>query len=157
MTFGYNSMFDNNFSEFDSLDNLVKAVNTTLSKTIKEAQVVNIPLDKYTNEDESLVIEIAVTGISKEDFKANGKVTTQNKEGNNFLTVSYNKPKTEEKEPVRNYIGQRKIKHMDNFTHSEYIAPTYDTNSAKVSLVDGLLTIVIPTKEEVKPVEFTIE
>lgn len=155
----YNSLFRNDFSEFDALDKFADAVRENITKSVKEIPCIcsNIPMDKYTLEDGTLVFEIAATGISKDDFKANGKISSQIKDGNMFLVISYNKPKTDDVEDKKNYIGQKKIKHLDNFQYSEYIAAAFDISKLSANMSDGLLTIKIPTKEEVKPVEYSLD
>jgi HSP20 family protein len=92
------------------------------------------------NQDEFL-IEVAAPGMSKEDFKI--------EVNNNVLTISA-ETKKEEKSEDEGYT--RREFHYSSFCRS-FAIPKNEVDESKVKAVykDGLLTITLQKREEVKP------
>ena len=101
--------------------------------------------DIYKNEDGSQVIEMALAGFSKEDILIDTEA--------NKITVSAegSKIKGDLAEKVRR-IAKRSFKKSFVDYHN-----TLDFGNSDASFENGLLKIVIPLREEVKPRQITIK
>jgi HSP20 family molecular chaperone IbpA len=93
-------------------------------------------IKRYVNEKKNIVFEIAVAGYSKNDIEVEVKA-------NSILTVKG--ARNAESFEGDEYLS-RTIK--DSFSEVFRIPSEYDTNSASIKLENGLLTIVIPEKED---------
>ena len=98
------------------------------------------PINLFMNQSENgLFYEIALVGYKKEwlSIEIEGDV----------LKISANVP--EEKEIESKKYLKRRIK-ATSFTKSYKISEGFDTDKAEVTYEDGLLSIFIPAKEELK-------
>lgn len=96
------------------------------------------PAVNVVEEDSEYRIDVAVPGLSKEDFRIDLE--------NEVLTVSsVQKEKNEETEQT--YV--RKEFHYNSFKRSFQLPDTIDTDNIKASQEAGILTIQLPKKEEV--------
>lgn len=145
----------------DNLFNIVESLfnDYTLSQGFapverKFTPMVSIPLNMIKEEDESLTVEIAIPGKTKEDVKLTKEVI----DGVNYVVFDLKeveKSEDEKKaEEARKYID-RKIKVTK---HCAIKVPgNLDVTKLTAKVENGLLTIKIPVAEEAKPTEFTIE
>ena len=125
------SLFDRFFNS-DLMDwNL-----TNFSSTNTTLPAVNV---KETDDD--YILEVAAPGMSKKDFKVNFQ--------NNVLTVSSEKQ-------------EEKDENDDNYTRREFCYQSFqrsftvsqqnvDSDKITASYADGILSVKIPKREEVKP------
>ena len=120
--FWNNELMDWNRSNFSSTNTSLPAVN------VKET-------------DDDFVIELAAPGMNKKDFKINFN--------NNILTIS-SEIKDEKEEKDDNYT--RKEFSYQSFQRS-FTVPDNMVNGDKISAKynEGILNIVLPKREEVKP------
>lgn len=120
--FWNNELMDWNRSNFSSTNTSLPAVN------VKET-------------DDDFVIELAAPGMNKKDFKISFN--------NNILTIS-SEIKDEKEEKEDNYT--RKEFSYQSFQRS-FTVPDNMVNGDKISAKynEGILNIVLPKREEVKP------
>ncbi len=123
----YPSLFNNFFNEYENL----------ATSNFKSLPSVNI-LEKV----ESFILELAVPGLKKEDFKINFH--------ENKLTISAEK-KTETAENQEKYT--RKEFSFNQFQRSFTLPQIVDTEKIEANYTDGILQILIPKKEEAKTKE----
>ena len=117
-----NDIMDWNFSNFSSTNTSLPAVN------VKE-------------NDNEFSIEVAAPGMTKKDFNISFH--------NNVLTISSEK-KEEKKEKEDNY--SRKEFSYQSFQRSFTVSDnTVDSDKIAAKYTDGILTITLPKREEVKP------
>jgi HSP20 family molecular chaperone IbpA len=116
---------------------------------------VNIPLNVYL-EDSKKVWELAIPGKTKE----NVSVTAGQKDGKLAITIEVKatelSDEEKEKRAKRTNILQ-KIKGMNGIKFSAFIPESYDIESLKASVKDGLLTVSVSKKPEAQPRTFTVE
>ncbi len=120
--FWNNELMDWNRSNFSSTNTSLPAVN------VKET-------------DDDFIIELAAPGMNKKDFKISFN--------NNVLTIS-SELKDEKEESEDNYT--RKEFSYQSFQRS-FTVPENIVNGEKISAKynEGILNIVLPKREEVKP------
>ena len=127
------SLFDDLFREWPA---------TTMSKAISTLPAVNIKED-----DASFMVEVAVPGMTKEDFKIDID--------NNILTISSEKSE-ESEDKTANYT--RKEYNYQSFKRSFTLPEmVVDNDKIAASYVNGELIISIPKLEEVQPASRVIE
>lgn len=114
-------------------------------------EIENAPVDKYLDVDGSWVIEMAVVGKTKEDIKISSSV----RNSKTYLKIEAGHKPTDEEKAVfekRQYKGTRKIK--QGYIMVEYgIGSDLDLTGLKATVVNGLLTVRIPTLEKKTPEE----
>lgn len=153
----YGQIIDNSFKELDSVaekfENAFKQTSAQIEKTFENFS--NIPMNVIKEEDGSRIYEIAAVGLAKEDIK----VTIKSDKGSNFLCIKINTPEKseEEKQAAASKYFYKKIKVLSGELPKIWLAPNLDVKATSLTLVNGLLTIRVPVKEEEKPVELTIE
>ncbi len=103
----------------------------------------SLPAVNVKENDEEFELELAVPGMSKNDFKIEFE--------NDVLTVSAEKEvKSEDGKKNGNFY--RKEFGYTNFQRSFRLPEdTVNSDAIKASYVDGILKIEIPKREEVKP------
>ena len=117
-----NDLMDWNISNFSSTNTSLPAVN------VKESE------DEFT-------IEVAAPGMTKKDFNISFH--------NNVLTISSEK-KNEKEDKKDNYT--RKEFSYQSFQRSFTVAEnTVDSDKITAKYTDGILTITLPKREEVRP------
>lgn len=117
-----NDLMDWNMSNFSGPDSTLPAVNV-----------------RETNDD--YILEVAAPGMKKKDFKINYQ--------NNTLTIS--SERKEEKEDKNNNYSRKEFSYQSfqrSFTVPGNVA---DTEKISASYADGILSVKIPKREEVKP------
>ncbi len=119
----------------DMLDNMLERnFNTGFEKKCG-----CVPATNIIEKEESYVIELAVPGMKKEDFK----LEIENK----LLSVIFEKNQ-EEKQPAFEYL-QREF-NMDEFTRSFTIPETADVEKITARYDNGILYITIPKMEKAR-------
>jgi len=108
------------------------------------------PVNIFINEEsKDLTFEFAVAGYEKEDalIEFNGDKM--------ILTIKSNsKEKEKEKEGLR--VLKKGIKKPD--INSSFVVPVskYETDNSVAEMKDGILTVKVPAKDEIKPKRLTI-
>jgi HSP20 family protein len=105
-----------------------------------------IPAVDVAETEDSLTVKIEAPGVKKEDIKIS--VT------NNVLTVRGEK-KMEKETSEENYHRIERV--YGSFGRSLELPTVVQADKVKASFKDGVLTIVFPKSEEVKPKEIAIE
>jgi HSP20 family protein len=124
----FNEFFNHDWADW--VNNNYSEVNTTLpSVNIKE------------NED-VFEVEMAVPGMSKEDFKI--------ELNHRFLTISAEK-KVEKEEKKKNEKYTRREFCYRSFSRSFTLPEVVEGDKIEAKYDNGLLKVVIPKKEEAKP------
>ena len=155
---GYSQLLGNGFSEFDSVAEKITSAFNETAKSFDKAidKLANLPMNIIKYEDGSEVIEVAAVGLTKDNIK----LTIKPDNGSSYLYIKIVTPeKTEEEkaaEQNKEYLC-RKIKTLSGELPRIWLAPTLDLKATTRTLENGLLTIRIPAKEEVAPVELTID
>ena len=116
----------------------------------READVAESPMTWYPSVDiketkDDFVLTAEVPGMSKDDIKINIS--------DNTLTIKGEK-KEEKKEEDTNY--HRVERRYGSFQRSFTLPTQIQGNKVKAAYKDGVLTITLPKKEEVKPKEIPI-
>jgi HSP20 family protein len=101
-----------------------------------------MPATNVTEDEQAFHLEMAVPGFSKEDFKINLE--------KDILTIS-SEVKKDEKKDENNDQGYRvrEFGHR-NFCRSFDLSDSIDKEAIKAEYLNGVLTITLPKKEEVK-------
>ena len=100
----------------------------------------NVPAINIQDNDNEFLIELAVPGMKKSDFKIDIE--------NDILTISAEKRKEDEINEA-NYT--RREFSYTAFNRSFTLPETVDSDKIEASYTDGVLGILIPKKEEAKP------
>lgn len=129
--FGADKFFDSAMSE---LSQFFKSPNYSFEDSFPPINLFASTTDKYCQ------YELALTGYKKDWLDVSIEGTT--------LTIKADVP--EEKEDEGKKYLKRRIK-ATSFTKSYKIPEGFDTEKAEVTYEDGLLSIYIPVKEELKP------
>lgn len=146
---------------FGDFDATFKRITSAINKSNNQfEQIIDnsicLPINEYKEEDGTEVIEMAAVGLSLDNIK----VTANIEDGISKLTIKIDRPEPSEDEKKteenRKYTVQ-KIKFLKNDEYVITLPAKLDVKQAKRTLVNGLLTVRIPMKEEEKPVEITIE
>tara|TARA_R100001591_G_scaffold3628_1_gene8547 strand:- start:5803 stop:6225 length:423 start_codon:yes stop_codon:yes gene_type:complete len=129
-------LFEGHLSPFDILFRNHFKSDSTFQPVgnFKQPHPLNIFYD-----DAGLNFEVACTGLTKKDIVLDIEGDT--------LKISYNKPDKEELHHGMIHNGLSK----KSFDLRYKIAPKFDLNKVKATLVNGLLEIFIPLAEEAKP------
>ncbi len=113
---------------------------------VKAKDVVYLPaLDIYEDNDK-VVIEAEVPGVKKDDIKINIE--------DNVLTIKAEKKK-EEKIKDKDVVYEEIAYGM--YTREIELPHTIDTDKIEAEYKDGVLKIVLPKKEEVKPKQIEVK
>ncbi len=126
----FNNLMDNFFTPFASLYR--DDVQTSNFKHFVPANVIEI--------ENGYKLELVAPGFTKEDFKIDLN--------QDILTIS-TEVKNEEGEKVEKHI--RKEFQLQSFKRSFTVDKTIDTESISPQYVNGVLTLNLPKKAEVKP------
>lgn len=128
----------NNFG--DLFDELFSAIPNGLGKPN------NVPPVNITEDNEGYHIQLIAAGLQKEDFKLNLE--------KGLLTISYEKKEEEKNPSVKNL---RVEYNLGNFKRSFNIDESVDVEKIEASYKDGILSIGLPKKQEVKILPKSIE
>jgi HSP20 family protein len=99
-----------------------------------------LPATNILNNEDAFMIEMAVPGMKKSDFKIDVE--------NNVMTIS-SEEKTESEKAEVNYT-QREF-YRNRFSRSFTLPEITDNEKIVAKYEDGILAISIPKKEEAKP------
>jgi HSP20 family protein len=105
-----------------------------------------IPAVDVAETEDAINVKVEAPGVKKDDIKIS--VT------NNVLTVRGEK-KMEKETSEENYHRIERV--YGSFVRSLELPTVVRANKVKASFKDGVLTIVLPKSEEVKPKEIAIE
>jgi len=97
----------------------------------------NIPAANISEEEKQFVIEMAVPGMKKEDFKINLE--------NQVLTIS--KEEKQEKEEKKDNYSRREY-YFNSFSRSFMLPKIVVTDKIKADYKDGILMITLPKDEK---------
>jgi len=111
--------------------------NRNFSNTATTVPSVNV----RENDDEYLV-EMAVPGMKKEDF--------QIEVNNNVLTIRSEVKNEQEKKEGETYT-RREFSYQSFYRSFSLNHPEVDESKIKATYKDGILSVVLPKKEEAKP------
>lgn len=103
----------------------------------------DMPSVNIKDEDEKFVLEMAAPGLSKDDFKMELK--------EEILSISFKKEE-EKKEDVKEKYTRKEFSRC-SFRRSFSLPEIADADNISAEYVNGILTVVIPKKEEAKPKE----
>ncbi|MBO8473600.1 MAG: Hsp20/alpha crystallin family protein [Bacteroidetes bacterium] len=128
----FNDIFDDDF------------MNTNIARSNSTSPAVNI-----IENEKDFTVEVAAPGLTKNDFKIN--VTNDNE-----LTIEMEK-KYEDKEHEGKKNGKylRREFSYSRFQQSLLLPDTIDRKGISAKMEHGVLTIVLPKKEEEKPIDTT--
>ena len=101
-----------------------------------------IPATNITENEQAFLLEMAVPGFSKEDFKINLE--------KDILTVSSQKEKNEKHEEKNDKAYRMREFGRRNFCRSFSLPEAVDKDSIKAEYQNGILMITLPKKEVVK-------
>ncbi len=124
-----NEVFDNFFNDFP----------THLKASTQGYPVADI----YRDDDGSTVLEFALAGFKKKELA----IDIQPDKRSITITGNANEEKTKRQRIARRNFTRTYVNYDDNL----------DLASAKASFVDGLLTVRVPQRPQVKPVSINIE
>ena len=113
---------------FDNMENLLDTPRTG-----------NLPAVNIHEDEKQFVLEFAVPGMNKEDFKINLE--------EQILTVS--SETKEEKEEQEDNFTRREF-YYNGFNRSFTIPENIDTNKIKADYKDGILKITLPKSKEAR-------
>ena len=99
--------------------------------------------DIYRDDDGSTVLEFALAGFKKKELS----IDIQPDKRSITITGKANEEKTKRQRIARRNFTRTYVNYDDNL----------DLSSAKASFVDGLLTVRVPQRPQVKPVSIDIE
>ena len=97
-------------------------------------------VDAFESEQHELVLKAELPGVKREDIDL--------KVENNVLTIRGERKRDVEVKPD---AYQRVERAYGSFTRSFTLPSTVNPNGVKAELKDGVLTIVLPAREETKP------
>tara|TARA_B100000927_G_scaffold193069_1_gene155689 strand:+ start:5483 stop:5908 length:426 start_codon:yes stop_codon:yes gene_type:complete len=124
-----NEVFDNFFNDFP----------THLKASTQGYPVADI----YRDDDGSTVLEFALAGFKKKELA----IDIQPDKRSITITGKANEEKSKRQRIARRNFTRTYVNYDDNL----------DLSSAKASFTDGLLTVRVPQRPEVKPVSIDIE
>ena len=124
-----NEVFDNFFNDFP----------THLKASTQGYPVADI----YRDDDGSTVLEFALAGFKKKELA----IDIQPDKRSITITGKANEEKSKRQRIARRNFTRTYVNYDDNL----------DLSSAKASFVDGLLTVRVPQRPEVKPVSIDIQ
>lgn len=128
----FSKTMENAISEFE------KTFATAFTKTHPAVNVTETP--------EAFKIEVAAPGLGKQDFN----VAVEN----DLLTISSKKTMDEKTENEK--FTRREFNYLE-FKRSFQVPDVVDVSAIKASYDAGVLTLVLPKKEEAKPFQKNIE
>lgn len=104
------------------------------------------PTDVYVKENKDLVFKFAVAGYGEDAIKLDFN--------DDYMVMKIEKEEKEEKE--KHYL-RKGIKYSK--VEERYYVPSmkYDRDNVEASLRDGILTVMIPAREEAKPKTIKID
>lgn len=125
MTRGFNSIFDEFFTEFPKMQTKL-----------------NVPPVNIHENENGYEVELSVPGRSKDDFKINLE--------QGLLTISF---ETKEENKAEGKKTLRREFSYQSFTRSFNLDETIDAENIQAKYENGILAITLPKKEQAKPVK----
>lgn len=121
--------------------------STDDKKVVNSVVDCELPYNLVKNEDSSITFSVALAGVAKDlvDIEREGRK----------LTITIKGVKDESK----TVFLMKKIKLPSEEDLTIHFTPTekYDVEKSKASIEDGLLTIIVPLKEDEKPTKVKID
>jgi len=138
-------LIDSFFNDFNTFFNVTFPDITIpdISKNIEGYPVANV----FTNKDGDVKFEIAVTGFTEKELSVSIE--------NGLLTIKGEKEDDKEKEDDGWRFVAGKLKHS-TFEKRYRLSNKMDIDKMNAKIKDGVLTILIRSKEDVKPKEIPI-
>lgn len=140
-------IFDQMWRDFDSFFNSVWD-STSDSRVALYRDVVYPPMNVWANQDsKDLILEFAVAGIPQDKVSIDVE--------GDYLILGVDKSEEEKRDNYR--LIRRGIK--AGATKQKIYVPTskYDTENIQAQMVNGLLLVKIPSREEAKPRKVEIQ
>ncbi|PZP42132.1 MAG: heat-shock protein Hsp20 [Pseudopedobacter saltans] len=128
----------NNFG--DLFDELFSTVPNVLSKQN------NVPPVNISEDENNYYIQLIAAGLKKEDFKINLE--------KGLLTISYEKKESEKNPNLKNH---RLEYNLLSFKRSFNIDESVDLEKIEAGYNDGILSVNLPKKQEIKVLPKSIE
>lgn len=101
-----------------------------------------LPSVNVKENDDRFAIEVAVPGFDKDDFKIEVH--------NDLLSISSEKEVSNEEKDENEHYSKREFSYQ-SFCRSFNLPNTVDSEKIDASYEKGILTVVIPKREEAKP------
>ena len=140
-----------------SLDNpfaMLREFDRAFGRALEDAPVFagdTFAVDVY-EQDDTLVIEAELPGYTREQVSVNVE--------QGVLTIEANRT-TKEQAQGEQSVGTKPRHHLrertESVTRRFSLPSTYDTNQVDATLADGVLTLKLPKREEVKPRSITVK
>ena len=131
----------NNRPAFRNFDGLVNELFGNFDGYVNRGASSNTIPVNITENDEAYQLAFAAPGRNKENFKI--------KVENNQLVISYEEKKETE---VKEQAQVRKEFTLTSFQRSFSLNNKVNTENIQATYQDGILNVLVPKKEEVKPV-----
>lgn len=128
----------NNFG--DLFDEIFSTIPNSLNRQS------NVPPVNISEDENGYYIQLVAAGLNKEDFKINLE--------KGLLTISYEKKETEKNPALKNH---RLEYNLLSFKRSFNIDESVDLEKIEASYKDGILTLILPKKQEIKVLPKSIE
>ncbi len=145
------SNFSDIFSAFEDIfskDNWFSILPWNMDEECDFYRSTGVPLNVYLKSNRDYVIEAAIAGYSKDNINIEFE--------GSYLILSGKKEEEKENGDKKKYL-HKGIK-RSSFKTRLYVPNTkYKQNETSANLVDGVLVITIPSKEEVKKEKETIK
>ena len=107
---------------------------------------VSTPLTDFYEGKDDFKIVMNLPGIKKEDISIESDAES--------MEIKVNKEETKENKNTKYYVRERRVgKFMRRINFPSFIDP----NNAKISLQDGVLTVIVPKSEASKRIALKIE
>jgi HSP20 family protein len=104
------------------------------------------PVDIYQNGDHEMVLKVELPGLSRNDIDVRVE--------NNTLTIRGERKRDAE---VKDENYHRVERSYGAFTRSFSLPNTVDSEKVSADYRDGVLTVKLPTREEVKPRQIQVQ
>ena len=134
--------FEQSFNSF--VDDLLTEFPVILKKDFKQSEKKDLPPVNVRETDKSYILELIAPGFEKENFKINIE--------NDLLTISGDTKSTEQKdnrnEQNEKYIRREFVDH--SFKRSFTLDEKIDATKIDANYINGILTLNLPKKEDVK-------
>ncbi len=110
----------------------------------EDGAMMSLPLDIIEKNDK-FVVAADLPGLKKEDIR----ITLQN----NLLTISGTKSKKSESKDDAHYMMERSF---GSLCRTVNLPPSIDHSGIEAEFVDGVLSVMLPKKEDAKPKEIRV-
>lgn len=145
---------DRSWDPFSEMETLQREMNNLFSSTLTGSPTADMtllsgqwapPIDVYDSKD-NLLVRVDLPGIEKNDVD----ISIQE----NTLTIKGEKKRSMDVKEENCYRSERSF---GNFNRALSLSTQVDTGKASAHFNDGILELVLPKKEEVKPKQIKID